>query len=162
MAIIFKFTPMSTGTQNLTLFLMTPAERKINLNIFGLLLFLALAAYSLFCLYIGTDTLTRFAKVSCPPRRDNWRPNFYFSQSFDYDLRLEDSIKWSIVIGIPSFKRLDFQITGEDLDLVKNIGYIAFGCFVLASLLQSYVALRTILQPSYTVGTNGSEVTKMI
>lgn len=138
---------------------MAAAGRKINFNIFGIVLILALAAYSLFCLYVGTVTLTCFSKLQAPPivrARNNFSRTSTITNTIR-DIRPEFIIKWSKVIGVPSYKDLKID-SSQDLETAKIIGYIAFGCFILASLLQSYVALRALFQPSFTVGSNGANV----
>ena len=76
----------------------------------------------------------------------------------DSDFRSNFIIKWCKVIGIPNYSRLNLEEFGESSEALKYSFYLAIGCFILTSLFHSYVALRTLLQPSYAVGSYGSDV----
>lgn len=135
------------------------AERKMNLNIFGFVLIVTLAAYSLFCLYVGTFTLIEFVKVEDQTVFSGSRFVFSHSVLHVIDKRSFFFKKWGNLIGIPSYCDFTTKIMKQNaFQLAKVLVCIAYSSFVLASLIHSYIALRTLFQPSYAVGTHGTMV----
>ena len=147
---------------------MSTSDRRIRINFFGLVLILALAAYSLLCLFVSTYTLSCYSMLEITANvASSWLGGKNYNKRTIYQLTNDSRpfkiTLWSKVIGIANYMMLNASNTcGEGLiiEIFKYGFYISICCFILASLLQSYVALRALLQPSYAAGRNGSDVKK--
>ena len=133
-------------------------DRKISLKPVGLILVLALAAYSLLCVYVSGVSIQSLWKLSF--RISEVRRPFQYRSNFNqpfstarFDNRPMFIKKWSKVLGIQAYYQSKFDTLGY------KVAYtVALGCFLLSSLLHSYVFLKTLLQPSYAAGSRGSNV----
>lgn len=108
--------------------------RTTVLNKTGLAIAIALALYSLLCVYIIGASLHGIL-------------------TFDFnspDNRSKFVVDWSDVVGVPPY---------EDLTKPFKVVYMAALCLPLVgSLMHLYVALRTIFQPSSVAGDKGKQV----
>ena len=151
-------------------------DRKISLKPIGLLLVLALAVYSLLCVYVSGATIIGFLKkgyriiethqsLGRNIRGYQIFRNIYLTSG---ENRHEFVVKYDQIFGIPKFVdgyygnnglyNLNLKGFGDNFQTLKVTYIAALGCFLLGSLFHCYVALRTLFQPSYTAGMRGIKV----
>ena len=151
-------------------------DRKISLKPIGLLLVLALAVYSLLCVYVSGATIIAVMKTGYRIRetQQSLGPYIRGYQIFrrvyltSGDNRHNFVAKYDHIFGIPNYVAGQYDFSGlynsnligsGDNFQALNVIYIAaLCCFLLGSLFHCYVALRTLFQPSYTAGMRGIEV----